>query len=222
MCRHHYDIRPVTDLRYSLLYCRIGCFKGQVRHSFLILVPDRNIRRTDTYDRKPYASALKDDPAFTCDRISVFIKDVCCEHWKFRLSKDLFHGRYAPVKLVVAYSHAIIIHGIHCGHDRMFVVRRFIGNLICHYRTLDLITCVYQKYDRLFLTDLFDIGVQTGHSVIICLFIIFIGIPPDICMHIGCRKNDGMGITIILRPARPQSDHCGRCNNCRQDQDYNI
>ena len=200
MSGNHDNIRPVADLLYRLFNRCVCRFKGRVGDPLLIGVPDRNIRCAHAYDSQSDTSAFNDRITAARDIIALIIQDICREHRERGLREDFLHCFYPPVKLMISHGHRIITHIIHGGHDGMFLVRLFIGNIVRHDRALDIVPRIQKKHCRLLLADLLYAGIQPGHSVVFGLGIVLIGIAPDIAVHIRGTQYHKMNIPCLIRP----------------------
>lgn len=126
MCTDHDKIRLVADLLDGPCHAFAGGFKVIIADSFFLSIPDGNIRCADTDHGNLDTAAVDDDPSSSGEIVSVFVGYICSKNRKFSLTQDLHHGRNAPVELMVADCHGVILHGVHGSHDRV----RLIGVLL--------------------------------------------------------------------------------------------
>ena len=167
----------------------VGGLIGAGLHTLLAAVPDGHVGGDHADDGHLHAVPLHDGPAGAGDEFTAGVLHVGGQNGEVGLAGDGLHGVDAPVELVVAQSHGVIAHEVHGGDDGVGLIGGLVVEVVGHDGALDVITGVDEDGVGVLGPDLLDVGVEAGHAVVGGLFIVLIGVTPDIAVHIGGAKD---------------------------------
>ena len=186
---HHDHVGLVADLVDGLAHGHVGGLIGGVLDALLTAVPDGHVGGDHADDGHIHAVLLHDGPAGAGDALAVGAGDVGSQHGEVGLTQDGLHGGDAPVELVVAQGHGVIAHVVHGGDDGVGLVGGLVVDIVGHDGALDIVARVDEDGVGILSPDLLDVGVQPGHAVVVSLFVVLIGVAPDVAVHIRGAQN---------------------------------
>ena len=181
---HHDYVGLVADLVDGLADGHVGGLIDGVVNAVLAAVPDGDIRGDHADDGQLHAAPLHNRPARAGDRLALGAGDVGGQNREAGLSQNGLHGGDAPVELVVAQGHGVIAHVVHGGDDRMGLLRGLVIQIVGHDGALDVVAGVDEEGVGVLGPHLLDVGVEPGHAVVVGLRVVFVGIAPDISVHV--------------------------------------
>ena len=180
---HHDDVGLAADLLDTSGHGVGHRLKGQVSHALLGAVPAGDVGSGDTDNGHLHAAPLHDSVARAGEVAAVGVLDVGRQHRHVHLLQNGLESVHTEIKLMVAQGPGIIVHVVEGGGHR--VAGGVLGvEVVGHDGALDVVAGVDEEGVGVLGPHLLDVGVEPGHAVVVGLRVVFVGIAPDISVHV--------------------------------------